>query len=125
VADARRELLESDPVRLEQGQPALSVRGGADVGWRLDTNTGCDGVVSRVRWNNTGQKTFYAHLPQAHVAGVLTPAVYQIVPGDSRNITSRTILHAAGLDSRADIVGAEGLDLNEIPPQPGETLINP
>jgi hypothetical protein len=89
------------------------------------TGIGCDGVVSRVTWNNTGQRTWYAHLPQAHVAGVSRPAVYQIVPGGTGNVTNRTVLHAAGLDSRADIIGPEGLDLNEIPPQPGETLINP
>lgn len=80
----------------------------------------CDGVVSRVRWSNTGQRTFYAHLSDTKVG----PAVYQIAPGSTGDITSRTILHAAGLDSRVDIVGSGGLDLNDTPPQAGERLLN-
>jgi hypothetical protein len=88
----------------------------------VSTPPNCNGTVSRVRWNNTGQKTFYGHLPNTR----LGPAVYQIVPGDSGNITNRTILHAAGLDDRSDLLGgASGLDLNETPPQPGERLLNP
>jgi len=82
--------------------------------------TGCDGVVSRVFFDNTqGSKTFYAHLFQTKIG----PAVYRIDPGATRNITSRAVLHAAGLDDRSDILG-EGLDLNEVPPGAGETLLN-
>jgi hypothetical protein len=41
------------------------------------TPPNCDGTVSRVSWNNTGDRTWYAHLPATR----LGPAVYQIVPG--------------------------------------------
>jgi hypothetical protein len=85
------------------------------------TPPNCNGVVSRVRWNNTGQKTYYAHLPDTR----LGPAVYQIVPGDVGNVVSRSLLHSAGLDDRSDITGVGGLDLNDIPPQAGERLLNP
>lgn len=87
----------------------------------VSTPPNCNGTVSRVRWNNTGQKTFYGHLPNTRLGA----AVYQIVPGDSGNVANRTILHAAGLDDRSDITGTGGLDLNETPPQAGERLLNP
>jgi hypothetical protein len=89
--------------------------------------TGCNGVVSLVRWNNKGQKTFYAHLPNTR----LGPAVYRISPGSTSDeiekggITTRSILHAAGLDDRSDILGPGAFDLNETPPQAGERLLNP
>lgn len=87
----------------------------------VSTPPNCDGTVSRVRFNNTGNKTWYAHLPSSRGG----PAVYQIVPGDSRNVTSRPVLHAAGLDDRSDVLGASGLVLDDTPPQAGERLLNP
>lgn len=81
--------------------------------------TGCDGTVSRVSWSNTGQKTYYAHLPFTRQG----PAVYQIVPGSSGEVTTRSILHAAGLDNASDV--HDNLDLNLVPPQAGERLLNP
>lgn len=79
----------------------------------------CQGVVSAVRWNNQSARPFYAHLPSSRVG----PAVYQILPGDVGQVTTRAILHAAGLDDRSDV--DVNLDLNEIPPQAGERLLNP
>lgn len=87
----------------------------------VSTPPNCNGTVSRVRWNNTGQRTFYARLPSTR----LGPAVYQIPPGDTGNVTSRGVLHAAGLDDRSDVLGANGLGLSELPPQAGERLLNP
>jgi hypothetical protein len=94
----------------------------------VSTPPNCNGTVSRVWWNNTGQRTYYAHLPNTR----LGPAVYQIRPGSTSDeiepggITTRSTLHAAGLDDRSDLLGgASGLDLNETPPQAGERLLNP
>jgi hypothetical protein len=86
------------------------------------TPPNCDGTVSRVVWNNTGSKTWYAHLPGAKGG----PAVYRIDPGSTGEVTSRATLHAAGLDTRADLynTGTDGMGLNEIPPQANERLVN-
>jgi hypothetical protein len=88
----------------------------------VSTPPNCNGVVSRVFFNNTHPtQTFYAHLPDTRMG----KAVYQIVPGDSRNITNRAILHAAGLDDRSDVLSATGLYVNTTPPAADEILINP
>ena len=82
----------------------------------------CEGTPNRVFWENTGTKTFYAHLIDTR----LGPAVYRIDPAggpsSSGDITSRPLLSAAGLDSMEDV--RMGFDLTEQPPQPGERLLN-
>lgn len=84
----------------------------------VSTPPNCDGQVSAVRWNNTGQKTWYAHLPNTR----LGPAVYRIEPGASGSETRRNVLRQGGLEDRSDV--EDNLDLNETPPQPGERLLN-
>lgn len=121
----------SNPIKWDLGKDNGLVQFVVEATWdgvsTPTTGIGCDGVVSRIVWHNTGQRTWYAHLSDTK----LGPAVYQIRPGSTSDevqpggITNRTILHAAGLDSRVDIVGGGGLDLNETPPQPGERLLNP
>src|SRR3954471_21526759 len=67
----------------------------------VSTPPNCNGVVSRVRFSNTHPtKTFYARLPATRGG----PRVYQIVPGDSQDITQRSVLHLAGLDDRSDLI---------------------
>jgi hypothetical protein len=93
-----------------------------ELAWNgTSTPPNCDGAVSRVFWHNTGQRTWYAHLPSTR----LGPAVYQIVPGATGEVTQRNTLRQVGLQDRSDILGADGLDLNETPTQPGERLLNP
>lgn len=81
------------------------------------TPPNCDGTVSRIFGGNSGPNTWYGHLPSAKGG----PAVYRIDPGASGQITARGTLHNLGLDSRSDV---EAIDLNQVPPQAGERLLN-
>lgn len=112
----------TNPVQFDLSQDNGQCRFLVELAWDgVSVPPNCDGVVSRVLWNNTGQKTYYARLPSTR----LGPAVYQIVPGDSGSVTSRSILHAGGLDDRSDVLGANGVGLSLLPPQAGERLLNP
>jgi hypothetical protein len=97
----------------------------SDVGWRLNTDHGLRRRGQPRSVEQHGPENLLRALAASARRGRVMPAVYQIVPGDSRNITSRRSCTRRGSIAALTLSAAEGLDLNEIPPQPGETLINP
>lgn len=109
----------TNPVVLDLGKDNGRVQFRVELVWDgTSVPPNCDGTVSRVSWNNTGLDTWYAHIANTK----LGPAVYTIVPGNLGSVTDRNVLHAGGLDTRSDLTA--GLDLNRVPPQQGERLLN-
>lgn len=109
----------TNPIQLDLGKDNQRVSFRVELAWDgTSVPPNCDGTVSGIFWGSTSPNTWWAHLPAAKGG----PAVYRIDPGASGSVTSRTVLHAGGFDTRADV--SDNLDLNQVPPQPGERLLN-
>jgi hypothetical protein len=86
-------------VTLTKGNGTVTV----DVRWTWDGVSiypNCAGPVIQVHYTNTGQQTWYAHLPRK-TRGVTT---VEILPGADQ-VVSGAALATAGLDTLASIQG--------------------